>query len=76
MKVIDSEYLFIEREVHLRTEKYFEIWIDMTKELNLQMEKLKKVLGKIDIYSTPLEYIDLRISGTDNEKVIYKPRTK
>ncbi len=74
MKIIDAEYLVREREVHLRTEKNFIVWIDMEKDLNIQLDKLKKVLGKLNIYNTPLEYIDLRISGTDNEKVIFKRR--
>lgn len=74
MKVTNAEYHVREREIHLQTEKNFMVWLDMEKELNPQMEKLKKALPKINIYNTPLEYIDLRISGTDNEKVIYKPR--
>jgi len=76
MKVIEAEYLKTEREVHLRTEKSFNVWIDMTKDLVPQIEKLKKAIPKLDIYNTPLEYIDLRISGTDAEKVIFKRRNK
>lgn len=74
MKVINAEYYVREREVHLETEKHFTVWIDMEKDLNAQLEKLKKVLPKLNIFTTPLEYIDLRISGTDNEKVIFKRR--
>ena len=74
MKVLHAEFLSREREVHLLTEKYFMVWIDMGKDLQTQLEKLKKALIKIDIYKMPLQYIDLRISGTDNEKVIYKKR--
>jgi hypothetical protein len=76
MKVIEAEYLKTEREVHLHTEKFFEVWIDMTKDLVPQIDKLKKAIPKLDIYNTPLEYIDLRISGTDAEKVIFKRRNK
>ena len=72
MKVLNAEYYVREREVHLQTEKNFIILIDMGKDLTQQLEKLKKALPKLNIYNTPLEYIDLRISGTDNEKVIYK----
>ncbi len=61
-----------EREVHLYTEKSFYVMIDMEKDLRMQIEKLKKALSKLDIYKEPLLYIDLRISGTDNEKVIFK----
>ncbi len=68
-----------ERELHIYTEKYFYVMLDMEKGapdvlkgLNDQLEKLKKSLPKLDIYKEPLLYIDLRISGTDNEKVIFK----
>lgn len=68
-----------EREIHLYTEKYFYVMLDMEKGapevengMMSQIEKLKKALPKLDIYNTPLVYIDLRISGTNTEKVIYK----
>lgn len=76
MKVLDAQYLSREREVHLKTEKFFSVWIDLEKDLTKQLEKLKNALVKLDIYHLSLEYIDLRISGTDNEKVIYKLRKK
>jgi hypothetical protein len=74
LKILDAEYMAREREIHLLTEKNFMVWIDMEKDLNAQLNKLKKSLPKLNIYNTPLEYIDLRISGTDNEKVIFKRR--
>ena len=74
MKVIDASYFDVEREIHLCTEMNFEIWIDMEKDLTSQLEKLKKALPKLDIYHTSLEYIDLRITGAMNEKVIFKRR--
>lgn len=74
LKILNAEYYVREREVHLQTEKNFMVWIDMQKDLNEQLDKLKKALPKLNIYNTPLEYIDLRISGTDSEKIIYKPR--
>lgn len=74
LKILDAEYMAREREIHLLTEKNFMVWIDMEKDLNAQLDKLKKALPKLNIYNTPLEYIDLRISGTDNEKVIFKRR--
>lgn len=72
MKVLHAEFLKKEREVHLYTEKLFYVFIDMEKDLNTQINKLKKALSKLDIYNEPLLYIDLRISGTDTEKVIFK----
>lgn len=74
LKVFDSEYLKVERELHIRTEKYFTIWIDLEQDIEKQLNKLKKALPKLDIYNTPLEYIDLRISGINGDKIIYKPR--
>lgn len=72
MQILHAIYMPREREMHLITEKKFAVWIDMEKNLDTQMEKLKKALVKLDIYKIPLQYVDLRISGTDNEKVIYK----
>lgn len=74
IKVIEAEYLKVAREIHLRTEKDFVVWIDLNKDMVSQIDKLKRALPKLDIYKTPLEYIDLRISGTNAEKVIFKRR--
>lgn len=72
IKVFDTTYLKEAREVHLRTEKYFSVWLDMTQSYDKQFSKLKKALINLDIYNSPLEYIDLRISGSNGEKVIFK----
>lgn len=74
IEVIEAVYLKKARELHLRTAKEFAVWIDLTKEILPQIDKLKMALPKLDIYNTPLEYIDLRISGVDAEKVIFKRR--
>lgn len=74
LKVFDSEYMKVERELRIRTEKYFTVWIDLEQDFEKQLNKLKKALPKLDIYNTPLEYIDLRISGINGDKIIYKPR--
>jgi hypothetical protein len=61
------------RELHLLTERHFTVWLDLTQDLNIQLTKLKKSLGNtFNIYEMPLDYIDLRISGQNGEKVIYK----
>ena len=72
MEVLEIAYLKRARELHLFTERYFSVWIDLTQDVPLQLAKLKKALTEIDIYGAPLEYIDLRISGQNGEKVIYK----
>ncbi len=72
MEVLEIHYLKRAREMHLYTERYFSVWIDLTQDIDLQLAKLKKALTEIKIYDAPLEYIDLRISGQNGEKVIYK----
>lgn len=74
IKTTEAQYLSREREVHFKTDRNFAIWLDLSKTVEEQFEKLKKAQSKLDLYNTPLEYIDLRISGTDNEKVIFKRR--
>ncbi len=72
LKIISGEWKKVERELHLKTEKNFTVWIDLTQDVETQLLKLKRALPKLDIYTVPLEYIDLRIAGADNEKVIFK----
>lgn len=74
IKIIEGEWKKIERELHLKTEKNFLVWLDLTGNAETQLEKLKRVLPKLDIYREPLEYIDLRIAGAESEKVIFKRR--
>ena len=74
MNIIEVDYLITPREVHLKTEKHFYIWLDVQKPYEEQLKKLKKALVKLDIYSEPLQYIDLRITGESGEKIIYKRR--
>lgn len=72
MKVPEVIYLKREREIHLRTEKGFSVWMDITQEIEPQLFKLKRALHKLDIYHQPLQYIDLRISGQTGDKVIFR----
>ena len=72
MKVLEVEYKKTARELHLYTEKEFTIWLDVQQSLETQFRKLKKSLVKLDIYKEPLDYIDLRIAGTNGDKIIYK----
>lgn len=74
IKVVDVIYKTIEREAHIRTEKKFFVWLDMEQELDHQLLKLKRVIGKLDIYNWNLAYIDLRIGGKEGEKIIFKRR--
>lgn len=72
MQVLEIYYFKRAREIHLYTERYFFVWIDMTQDIEQQLSKLKKALTELNIYDAPLEYIDLRISGQNGEKVLYK----
>lgn len=72
MKIMQGEWKKRERELHLKTEKGFMVWLDLTGDVDQQLKKLKRALPKLDIYKEPLEYIDLRIAGADSEKVIFK----
>lgn len=74
IKVIEAQYLKAAREIHLKTEKGFVVWFDVTKNMLSQIDKLKRALPKLDIYNTPLQYIDLRITSANAEKVIYKKK--
>lgn len=72
MDILEVHYIKRAREVHLLTERYFFVWIDLQQDIELQLIKLKQAMTELDIYDTELEYIDLRISGQQGEKVIYK----
>lgn len=74
IKIIEGEWKKTERELRLKTEKNFTVWLDLTAEISQQILKLKRALSRLDIYREPIEYIDLRISSGDNEKVIFKRR--
>jgi cell division septal protein FtsQ len=74
MRIIEIQYKKTAREVHLLTERNFYIWLDIQRPAEEQLKKLKKALVKLDIYSEDLEYIDLRIAGSNGDKIIYKRR--
>ncbi len=72
MQVLEVHYLKRARELHLFTERYFFVWIDLTQNVDEQLTKLKKSITEVNFYEADLDYIDLRISGQTGEKVIYK----
>ncbi|MEK7146286.1 MAG: FtsQ-type POTRA domain-containing protein [Patescibacteria group bacterium] len=72
MQVNEIHYLKRARELHLLTERNFSVWLDLTQNMEEQLSKLKKSMGGLNIYEANLEYIDLRISGQNGEKIIYK----
>ncbi len=64
------DYYQIEREIHLMTEKEFSVWLDIDQPYLTQIHALKVAASKLDIFTTPLEYIDLRVSN--GQKIIYR----
>jgi cell division septal protein FtsQ len=74
MRVKETIYKPYAREVHLLTERNFYIWIDIQKDFESQLRKLKKAGPSLDIYNENFEYIDLRIAGTVGDRIIYKRR--
>lgn len=72
MQILEIHYLKQARELHLLTERHFNVWIDLTQDINIQLTKLKKSLTSLNIYEANIDYIDLRISGQNGEKVIYR----
>lgn len=75
MQITEVEYKKIPREIHLLTERKFYIWLDIQRPAEDQFKKLKKALVKLDIYKDNLEYIDLRIAGSNGDKIIYKRKS-
>lgn len=73
MQILDATYYKIAREVHLQTERYFDVWMDTQITVDTQLGKLKQALPSLNIYEEDLKYIDLRISGQTGDKVIYMP---
>jgi hypothetical protein len=72
MKISEIKYLPIPKEVRLRTERGFEVWIDMIVDYKEQLNKLKNAIPKINLYEGELEYIDLRIQSAQGQKIIYR----
>lgn len=70
--VTANYYFKTARETHLKTDKGFFVWIDLTKNIETQILKLKKGMSKLDIYNEPLLYIDLRVGSQNGEKLIFK----
>lgn len=71
-KMIKMNYLRHAQEIHFIDDKEVAYWIFLKESSILQIEKLSTAIAEHDIYSSPLEYIDLRIS----RKVIYKKKEK
>ncbi|MBN2087401.1 FtsQ-type POTRA domain-containing protein [Candidatus Peregrinibacteria bacterium] len=69
MEIVGVEYLPIAREVHLKTDAGFVIWITVEKDFKEQIDKLSTIYEAAELNKEELAYIDLRVK----EKVIYCP---
>lgn len=74
MRITEILYKPVARETHLLTEKGFYIWLDIQRPFEQQFKKMKKALVKLNIYQDSFQYIDLRIAGSNGDKIIYKRR--
>jgi hypothetical protein len=68
LRILNTKYFPISREVHLKTEKNFDVWIDLTQDFRDQLNKLVTAADALKIGEQRYEYIDLRIRG----KIFYK----
>ena len=70
MKIIDIEYLPIAREIHIKTDQNFIIWITFERDFKVQIDKLYTIYEPAEFNKEELNYIDLRV----RDKVIYCPK--
>jgi hypothetical protein len=74
LQIQDITYLIEAREVHLYTSNQITIWLDAQQDYKTQINKIKNAIPKLNIYETPIDYIDLRIKSNTGQKVIYKTK--
>jgi len=74
IRVNQINYLLVAKEAHIITEKNTAIWLDLDKDYKHQIEKLKDVIPKVNLYEEEFAYVDLRISGVNSDKIIFKRR--
>ena len=70
LKILNTKYFPISREVHIKTEKNFDIWLDLATDYRTQLNKLADVKEMLNLQEGKYEYIDLRIGN----KIFYKDR--
>lgn len=70
LDILSTKYFPTAREAHLKTEKNFDIWLDLTLDFRSQLDKLVLAREELDLVESKYEYIDLRIRN----KIFYKPK--
>ncbi len=70
LQILNTKYFPISRELHLKTEKNFDVWLDLTRDFRDQLNQLIVAADILKIAEQKYEYIDLRVRG----KIFYKPK--
>ncbi len=70
LKILNTKYFPISREVYLKNEKNFDVWLDLTRDFREQLNKLVVAADLLKISEKKYEYIDLRIRG----KIFFRSR--
>ncbi len=70
IKILNAKYFPISREVHLKNEQNFDLWLDLTGDYRNQLNKLAAAADVLKISEKKYEYVDLRIYG----KIFYKAK--
>lgn len=69
-KIVSGNLLKKAQEIHFVDEFGVVYWLFLKNDITVQLEKLRRTLSEKNIYESPLEYVDLRIT----RKVIYLPK--
>lgn len=60
----------LERELHIHTDRGFQLWLDADQDMAGQLDRLAITAGEFNASSSRIAYIDLRVKG----RIIYCPR--
>lgn len=70
LEILNLKYLPTARELHLKAEGNFDIWLDLNRDYKGQLNKLIQAQDLLDLTNKQYEYIDLRIP----KQVFYKEK--
>ena len=70
LKILNTKYFPVSRELHLKNEKNFDVWLDLDQDFRDQLHKLVEAADVLKINEKKYEYVDLRIRG----KIFFKSK--